>query len=368
MVVLSIILALVIFSLIIIIHEYGHFLLAKLNGITVLEFSLGMGPRLLSHVAKSGTRYSLKLLPFGGSCEMLGEEAYEEENEDSAGTGNGTPEGSGSGENLEGSFSNKSIPARLSVIAAGPVFNFLLAFFLSLFIVGSIGYDPAVILGLTEGYPAQEAGLQEGDQIIRMNNKRIRLYRQFYNYATFHSGETVTIEYLRDGETYTTVVTPILTEDGYKYGIVGNTNYRIRTGPLQTIYYSAYEVYYWIDSTIQSLNLLIHGGVTLDDLSGPVGVVNVISETYQESVPDGAFYVWLNMLNIAILLTANLGVMNLLPIPALDGGRILFLIIEAVRGKRMSPEIENRINFVFLMLLMVLMVVIMVNDVMKLLV
>ncbi len=343
---MSIVIAVIIFSLIIIIHEFGHFILAKANGVRVLEFSLGMGPRLLSRQrTENSTRYSLKLLPFGGSCLMLGEEDADEVE--------------------EGSFQTKSIGARISVIAAGPVFNFLLAFILSLFIVGSIGYDPAVILGVSEGYPAEEAGLREGDRIIKMNNKRIRLYREFSNYAYFHAGRTVEFTYLRDGERFTTTVTPVLTEDGYKYGITGSTNYRVRTNFIQTIGYSAYEVYYWIDSTVQSLGMLVRGGVTLDDMSGPVGVVSAISDTYQESRSDGAFYIWLNMLNIAILLTANLGVMNLLPIPALDGGHLLFLVIEAVRGRKMNPEIEGRINFAGLMLLMVLMVVVMVSDVMK---
>ncbi len=342
---MSILIALIVFSLIIIIHELGHFLLAKANGITVLEFSLGMGPRLISHQREGGTRYSLKLLPFGGSCMMLGED------------------GEDNGE--EGSFQSKSVWARISVVAAGPVFNFILAFVLSIFIVGAIGYDPPIILGITEGYPAEEAGLREGDLITKINGKTIRLYRQFYNYTYFHTGETLTFEYVRDGVTSTTTITPVLTENGYKFGISGSTNYRYKTGPLETLYYSAYEVYYWIDTTLQSLNLLIHGGVSLDDMSGPVGVVSTISETYEESKSDGAYYVWLNMLNIAILLTANLGVMNLLPIPALDGGRLVFLIIEAVRRKRVSPELEARVHFAGLMLLMVLMVIVMFHDVVK---
>ncbi len=346
---MSIVVALILFSLIILIHEFGHFLFAKLNGVTVVEFSLGMGPRLLSHLARSGTRYSLKLLPFGGSCAMLGEEGEEDAD-------------------TEGSFQSKSVPARISVVAAGPCFNFILAFLCALFIIGGIGYDPPVILGVTEGSPAAEAGLQEGDLITKMNHKRIRLYRQLSNYAMFHSGRTVTFEYVRDGETRTATITPEETEDGYKFGIYGSSNYRIRTNPIQTLYYSAYEVYYWIDSTIQSLNMLIHGGVSLDDFSGPVGVVSVISETYQESKTDGAFYVWINMLNIAILLTANLGVMNLLPIPALDGGRILFLLIEAVRRKPISPAVEERINMAALSLLMIFMVVVMVNDVRKIII
>ncbi|HIR27551.1 MAG TPA: RIP metalloprotease RseP [Candidatus Choladousia intestinigallinarum] len=341
---MKILVALLVFSFIIIIHELGHFLLAKKNGITVIEFSLGMGPRLLSYRHGEGTRYSLKLLPLGGSCLMMGED--------------GEDEG-------EGSFGSKSVWARIAVIAAGPLFNFLLAFVLAIFIIGNIGYDVPVLLGVSEGSPAQEAGLQAGDRILKMNGKRIRLYRQVSDYGLFHPGETVTFLYERDGEVYETTVTPARTEEGYKYGIGGSVNYRQKTNPIETLGYSAYEVYYWIDTTVQSLKLLVTGNVGLDDVSGPVGVVNVIGETYEESQSDGAFYVWLNMVNIAILLTANLGVVNLLPIPALDGGRLVFLFLEAIRRKRISPDLEARIHFTGLMLLMLLMLVVMFNDVGK---
>ncbi len=341
---MSIVIALLVFSVIILFHEFGHFLLAKLNKITVVEFSLGMGPRLLSFEA-GGTRYSWKLLPFGGSCMMLGEDGEEEE---------------------EGSFGSKSVWARMSVIAAGPIFNFLLAFIMALFIVGNLGYDVPVLLNVTEGMPAANAGLQAGDRIVKMNGKRIHLYREVQNYSMFHQGETVIFQYERDGELHEATVTPELTNGSYKYGIGGNINYRQKTNVLETLEYSAYEVYYWIDTTVSSLGLLFKGGVQLDDMSGPVGVVDAIGTTYQESRDEGAFYVWMNLLNIAILLSANLGVMNLLPIPALDGGRLIFLIVEAIRRRRVEPELEAKIHFAGLMLLMLLMVVVMFNDVKKL--
>ncbi|MCI8317365.1 MAG: RIP metalloprotease RseP [Lachnospiraceae bacterium] len=340
---MKILIALLVFSVIIIIHELGHFLFAKLNGITVVEFSLGMGTRLLSH-EWGGTRYSLKLLPFGGSCMMLGED----EDEDG-----------------EGTFGSKSVWARISVIVAGPVFNFLLAFVLSLFIIGNIGYDVPILLGVSEGMPAQEAGLQAGDRITKMNGRSIRLYREVQNYSMFHEGEPVVFEYERDGQTYTTTVEPVMTQQGYKYGISGSVNYRHKTNVMETVKYSAYEVYYWIDLTIQSLKMLLHGGVNLNDVSGPVGVVDVIGDTYEESKSDGLLYIWLNLMNVAILLTANLGVMNLLPIPALDGGRLVFLLLEAIRRKRVNPETEAKIHFAGLMLLLVSMVVVMFNDVRK---
>lgn len=341
---MSIVIALLVFSVIILFHEFGHFLLAKLNKITVVEFSLGMGPRLLSFEA-GGTRYSWKLLPFGGSCMMLGEDGEEEE---------------------EGSFGSKSVWARMSVIAAGPIFNFLLAFIMALFIVGNLGYDVPVLLNVTEGMPAADAGLQAGDRIVKMNGKRIHLYREVQNYSMFHQGETVIFQYERDGELHEATVTPELTNGSYKYGIGGNINYRQKTNVLETLEYSAYEVYYWIDTTVSSLGLLFKGGVQLDDMSGPVGVVDAIGTTYQESRDEGAFYVWMNLLNIAILLSANLGVMNLLPIPALDGGRLIFLIVEAIRRRRVEPELEAKIHFAGLMLLILLMVVVMFNDVKKL--
>ena len=341
---MSIVIALLVFSVIILFHEFGHFLLAKLNKITVVEFSLGMGPRLLSFEA-GGTRYSWKLLPFGGSCMMLGEDGEEEE---------------------EGSFGSKSVWARMSVIAAGPIFNFLLAFIMALFIVGNLGYDVPVLLNVTEGMPAADAGLQAGDRIVKMNGKRIHLYREVQNYSMFHPGETVVFQYERDGELHEATVAPELMNGSYKYGIGGNINYRQKTNVLETLEYSAYEVYYWIDTTVSSLGLLFKGGVQLDDMSGPVGVVDAIGTTYQESRDEGAFYVWMNLLNIAILLSANLGVMNLLPIPALDGGRLIFLIVEAIRRKRVEPELEAKIHFAGLMLLMLLMVVVMFNDVKKL--
>lgn len=341
---MSIIIALLIFSLIVLFHEFGHFLLAKKNGITVVEFSLGMGPRLLSF-DKGGTKYSWKLLPFGGSCMMLGEDE-------------GTME--------PGAFAAASVWARISVIAAGPVFNFILAFVLSMFIIGSIGYDKPVILQVSDGYPAAEAGLKEGDIVKKINHSNIHVAREVTNYVTFNQKQSVTMTVERDGKDITVQMDPVANESGrYIFGISCSSNYREKCGILGTLKYSAYEVKYWIQLTIESIKMLFTGQASINDMSGPVGVVSYIGETYQESQSSGGFYVWLNMLNISILLTANLGVMNLLPIPALDGGRLVFLIIELIRGKRIDPEKEGMVHFVGLMLLMLLMVVVMFNDVRK---
>ena len=337
---LSIILALLIFSVLVIVHELGHFLLAKWNRITVTEFSVGMGPRLLSH-EWGGTRYSLKLFPFGGSCMMVGEEEESDE---------------------EGSFGSKSVWARIAVVAAGPVFNFILAFVLSVIIVANVGYDDTVV-NVTPGYPAAEAGMQDGDQIVRMGGSRTYVYREISLFNTLYQGQKAEVTYRRGGEEYTVLLTPVKDGSGfYRYGFE-KTNARVKGNFLQTMGYSAAELRYWLKATVESLLKLFQGQVGLDDMSGPVGIVDTIGETYEESRSDGWYYVVLNMIVMSILLSVNLGVMNLLPIPALDGGRLVFLLIEAVRGKALPQEKESMVHFVGFVLLMGLMVVVLLNDI-----
>ncbi len=336
---MSIVIALIVFSLIIIIHELGHFLLAKRNGVTVTEFSVGMGPRILSTV-KGETRYSLKLLPFGGSCMMVGED--EDNNE-------------------EGSFATKSVGARISIIAAGPIFNFLLAFLLAWIIISFNGVREPVIGGVMEDSPAEEAGLMEGDRITTLNGKKMRLYNDVSSYLSFHPSEEVAIGYERDGESYTVMVEPMLTDEGYLFGLYSSE--RVKGSPLKNIQYSAYEVRYWLDTTYNSLRMLVSGQVGADDVAGAVGIVNMIGDVYESSIESGVYYVFLNMMSFSIMLSVNLGVMNLLPIPALDGGRLVFLFVEAIRGKRISPEKEGMVHLAGLVMLLLLMVVVMFNDI-----
>lgn len=340
---MSYILALIIFSAIVIFHELGHFLLAKWNGIEVIEFSLGMGPRLLSHVW-GDTRYSLKLLPIGGSCQMVGEE----EASDS-----------------EGAFGNKSVWARIAVVAAGPVFNFVLAWVLALIIVGSVGYDNTMV-DIIPDSAAAEAGMEDGDQIISINGSRTWLYREVSLYSSLHQGQTATVVFERNGEKQTVVLTPKQSDTGaYLYGF-SRTVQREKGGALETVGYSCAEIRYWLKATVESLKMLIGGQVGLEEMSGPVGIVSTIGDTYKESRVDGWYYVTMNMIMIAILLSVNLGVMNLLPIPALDGGRLVFLILEAIRGKAIPQEKESMVHFTGFVLLMGLMAVILFSDLHKL--
>lgn len=340
---MGIILAILLFGFIVFFHELGHFSVAKKNGIEVEEFCLGMGPVLFSKEYK-GTRYALRALPIGGAC-MMGED------DEATGT--------------EGNFHSKSVWARMAVIAAGPIFNFILAFVMAVVLTWLIGYDEPVISSVDEGFPAYEAGMQAGDEIVKIDNKRIHIFREISMYNQFHQGETVEVIYRRDGVEYGVIFEPKYDEElqYYRLGITSG-GYK-KANFITSLQYGAYDVKYWIDYTLASLRMLITGQVGVDQLSGPVGIVTLVDDTYQQSVSYGVVTVAANMLNLAILLSANLGVFNLLPVPALDGGRLVFLVIEAIRGKRIPPEKEGYFHVVGFALLMILMVVVLFNDVMR---
>lgn len=426
---LNILVAIIIFSVIVVFHELGHFLLAKKNGIEVTEFSLGMGPRLLSTV-KGNTRYSLKLFPIGGSCMMVGEDGEEDG---------------------PGSFGHASVWGRISVVAAGPIFNFILAFVFALVITSVMGYDPPKVLSVEENSPAEEAGLQVGDIITSFQGKPISIGRDISLYESLYGmqqdqikmtvkrdGKKIDLNfkaasekkymlgfsYVPDGEPEITevfvdgammkagvlagdvitavdgtkvstgeelqtylgehplgenAVTITVSRDGKEKeftvqptvrtqvstGFVYNL-YREKTNFFGVLKYSAVEVRYWISSTIDSLGLLIKGTFRVNDLSGPVGIVDAIGSSVEEAKSEGTVVMWMQMFYWAILLSANLGVMNLLPLPTLDGGRLVFLLIEAVTKKKVNPNIEGMIHFAGFVLLMALMVFVFMNDIKRL--
>lgn len=345
---MKIVIAILIFSLIIIIHEFGHFLLAKKNGICVLEFSLGLGPKLCGF-QKGETFYCIKLLPFGGECRMLGEDEDEE---------------------AENAFGRKSVWARISVVAAGPIFNFILAFVLAVIVIGISGYDTSEVrktAKVEKTSPLEDAGIQEGDSIKEINGETIHLSREIYLYLQLNNnGDKLHVVYEHDGEEKETDVVPEYNKEAKKYMIgISGLGVREKGDALQVIRYSAYEVRYWIVSTFKSLGMLFTGELSVKDLSGPVGIVDVIGDSYDEAKSSGALSVLLTMLEMSILLTANLGVMNLLPFPALDGGRLVFLLIEAITRRKVPSKVEAAVHFTGIMILLALMIFVMYNDVLR---
>lgn len=434
---MSILIAVIVFGTLIFIHEIGHFLLAKKNGIRVVEFSIGFGPRLFSFV-KGDTRYSLKLLPFGGACQMLGSDYFGEEEVDL---------------DHENSFDSKSVWARISVIFAGPLFNIVLAFLLALIVIGIVGYDAPIVNYVEKGSPLEEAGLQTGDLITGYEGENITLSRELLLefYVNPVSDSPVTITYERDEKEYTVTVTPELkktyavgisyradtnpailsgvTEDGqfekagvkagdiltkindveiksgaelhqyfeenpldeteaeytltrdgeeytvsvaakfsseaYLLGFSYNTG-RYEVGPIDALKYSVAEIKYQVKSLFKTFGMLFSGQLGTDAFTGPVGIVDIIDDTYDASKEDGALMVFLNIANITLLISANLGLMNLLPIPGLDGGRLIFLFIEAIFRKPVPKKFEGVITAVCMIAIMLFAVYIMFNDIGKL--
>ena len=425
---MNIIVAVLILGIIVVIHELGHFLLAKANGITVTEFSVGMGPRIASFVRK-GTRYSLKLFPIGGSCMMLGEDESVED---------------------EGAFGKKGVWARFSVIFAGAFFNFILALVLALIVLGDVGVDkpyiekvnensPAETAGLmkddliteidgsaihfsrdiqyyfyfnnltekpievtvlrngekitvpvtptwhddyklgcsytstkptavleevVDGFPLAEAGVKKGDVIVGIDGVVIQTGKELAEYLDSHplSEAAITLTYLRDGQKTEVTINPKLVKSGYDLGWSVNP-YREKVNAFQAVKYSFYELKLNIVNTIKSIGHLIVGKVSMKEVSGPVGIVNVVGDIVSESEDYGVRATLLSLAQFSILLSANLGVMNLLPLPALDGGRIVFLLIEAIRRKPVPKEKEAVVHLVGMALLMLLMVFVMFNDI-----
>lgn len=386
---MGIILFIIIFCVVVIVHEMGHMLIAKANGIGVVEFTVGMGP-VLFHFTKGGTKYSVRLLPIGGACVFEGEDGlasgvadsdrpvseqvldhfdslHNDKKSDSSDQADAAYVQNTDLGKKGIAFPDAKVSARIAAVAAGPVFNFILAFIFSLIIVGSYGTDLPVIQKIMENGAAEKAGMQDGDLIVSVNGKKVHLYREISFASMLNQGEDVDIVYERDGKLYQTVVSPLYDEQAGRYymGFYGSNVYQ-KQGFWGTIRYSFYEVKYWIDTTIKSLELLVTGRVSRNDVSGPVGMAQTVNEIYTESKPSGFFIVWLNMLNFAILLSANLGVLNLLPLPALDGGRLVFLIIEAIRRKPVPAEKEGMVHFAGFVLLMVLMVFVFINDLSRL--
>lgn len=352
----TIILFLIIFGVVVISHEFGHFLIGRKNGIRVIEFAVGMGPTLFSF-EKGGTKYSLKLLPIGGACMFDGEDgvvAKEEDREPDSREGT--------------TFTEAGVWARIATVFAGPFFNFILAFLVALILIAFTGADLPTVGNVMEDSAALEAGLQKGDVITQIGHEHIHFYREVILISSMNNGEPLEIHYERDGEKGVAYVTPKYSEADQRYyiGIVNGGEY-LKCNPLQVFQYGFYEVKYWVKLTYKSLGMMLRGQVSKDDVSGPIGIAQFVGESYDQAEENyGTSSAILTMLEIVILLSVNLGILNLLPFPALDGGRLVFMLVEVVRGKPVPPEKEGMVHFAGLVVLMLLMVFVMYNDIMKL--
>ena len=381
---MSIVLAMLALSFLIFFHELGHFLAAKFFHVGVNEFSIGMGPRILSVLYKN-TRYSIKLLPLGGSCAMLGEDAAgsgdflapkQEENTENVYDFDGVLY---SEEELKTkSFEGKPAWQRFIICIAGVFNNFLLGFLIALFLIVNLGVQVPIISSSNVSTPAMESGLQEGDQIhfVKIGNAKGRIvhtYSELAMYLELHKeeieGGEVSLTVLRNWEklnfqfpAYKDPATGL-----YRMGVSLSSERLKIKNPLKIIEYSFYELAFNARVVIDSLALISKGKVSRQEVMGPVGTVAVIGESVSSSSQYGYFVMLIVLLNLSMMLSINLAVMNLLPIPALDGGRLLFILLEMLARKRLNPKWEERINTAGMVFLLALMVLILGNDVFNLL-
>ncbi len=344
----SILIFFIIFGVLVTSHEFGHFIIAKSGGIRVNEFFVGMGPTIWKK-QKGETLYSIKLLPIGGACVFDGMDPVAEEKEGYD----------------EHSFLNAPVWRRIATLFAGPFANFIIAYLLAVILVSFSAWNFPVINKMTEESAAAEAGMQPGDKIISVDGEKVYMSGEVTMISQFAEGSPMDIVYERDGQRYETTLLPKYSEDEGRYymGIYLGEYGKIE-GPA-ALKYAWYEVRYYFKTTYRSLALLVKGKLSKDDVSGPVGMVKMVDDTYEEVKPYGISAVILTMLSLTVLLSVNLGVMNLLPIPALDGGRLVFQFIEVIVGKPVPPEKEGFVHMIGMVALMALMVFVLVNDITK---
>ena len=345
--ILTLIYLILILGLIVLVHEFGHFFFAKLFKIYVYEFAIGMGPTIFKWKGKSETEYSIRAIPIGGFCSLAGEDNEYDDQEN-------IPK--------DMRLNAKPVWQRFLVMVMGAGNNFILAI-LVLFIIG-LGWgattNEAIVTELVKDNPAEVAGIKVGDKITKVNNHKVKASDDVALYLQMEDKtKPVTFTIIRDGKEITIDVTPVKEEvegqEVYRVGVMsaGKTEH----GIIPSIKYAFNRVGVLFRQMVITLKGLFTGGLSVKQLSGPIGIYNVVGQTAKNG--------FANVLYLIALLSVNVGFINLLPFPAFDGGRVLFLIIEKIKGSPVKPEVENKVHTVGFVLLMILMVYVTFNDVIR---
>lgn len=332
----TVIATVLIFVTLVLVHEFGHFITAKLCGVTVNEFAIGMGPAIFKKQGKE-TLYTIRCIPLGGFCSLEGEE-------------------SGEG---EGAFCNKSPLKRIIILVAGAAMNFILGFVLMCVVMFSqnLQYTAVpVIESVLEESAAEEAGLLPGDRIIKIDGERIQTQTELKFELSRFKGGNIEVEYQRGGNVLKTILTPKKMDDGLYYIGFGAKTEELTFS--SRLYHAWYHTLFYGKAVVVSLWDLVTGSVGMDAVSGPVGIVSEIGNATKQG--------WEVLLQLAALISINLGIFNLLPLPALDGGRILFILAEVITRKKIPPEKEGLIHFIGFVLFIGLIIFATWNDISRL--
>ncbi|AKA69910.1 RIP metalloprotease RseP [Clostridium scatologenes] len=328
-----IIAAIITFGILILIHELGHFTLAKLNGIKVEEFAIGMGPQIFKVNGKE-TLYSIRILPIGGYVKMLGDE----------------------GESTDPrAFNNKSPLRKLSVVLAGPVMNFILGIVLFAIIAAGKGYLSPIVDKVVPNQPAAVMGIKSGDKIVKVNGSKILTWEDFVTGVYTSAGKPMDISYIRNGETKSVKVTPVKDpkENRFMVGVYPTAVEKPTIG--QSISYGFIETNSLIKQTFSFIKSAFKGKVSKDDFGGPVTIIKLSGAAAKAGI--------LTLAAFGAYITVQLGIFNLLPIPALDGGYIFLFLFELITGKKVDQNKVGVINYVGFALLMGLMVLVTIKDI-----
>ncbi len=353
--IVSILLFIFILGIIVLFHELGHFLWARKFGVFIYEFSIGMGPIIYSHTSKKdGIKYNIRALPIGGFVQMAGE-VYEDDKK--------VPK--------EKCLCNKPIWQRIIVMAAGVVNNFIMAIillFVFALIYKSTDLTP-VVSDVVEGYPMAESNIRKGDIITAVNGKKVNTLDEtqiLLYYKTKDGKYSFTVKHT-DGTKETVKMSPKVekNEKGDETKVFGVQFEQKETHGFGNKIKFTFQKFGAIVSQMWlTLKGLFTGKISLDNLSGPVGIYTVVDEVVKES--GKALYLVANVINLTVLLSINVGIINILPIPAFDGGHILFLIIEKIKGSPINQNFENWCHTIFFILLMLLIIVVTIHDIMRL--
>lgn len=332
---MAILITIIGFGIMVLLHELGHFLVAKKFGVLVHEFSIGMGPKIYSF-GKGETTYSLRVLPIGGFVRLEGEGETEETD---------NPR----------SFANLAPIKRIAILIAGATMNVLLGWLIFTIINLNFGVSTGTITQIADEYK-QQTVLQAGDTILKMDNKTIHNFDDIAAFMRDADGSDIDIVVKRDGKKKSVTVTPFNVDESYKLGAVFSLE---KTGILKSAKFAIYDSINIAGAVIDAVFDLLRGKQSLDTLSGPVEIVSVVGDVTKNHNQ----YTIINILILFAMITVNLGIFNLLPFPALDGGSIVFALYELITRKKVKQEIVGYVSFIGFALLMLLAVYVTIGDI-----